>query len=128
MNNVVLIGNLGADPESIFTDEGTQIANFSLAFKSTKKDKTNWIKVVCFNKLAEITDTYLHKGAKVAINGKLDQHKWVTEENQTRTTYRLIANQIDFIKTDGRGFENSEDNNNQEPAINNGSTTDDLPF
>lgn len=117
MNNCVIIGNLGADPESFFTEDGTHIVNFPLAFTSTKnkKEKTNWIKVVTFNKQAETSEKYLHKGAKVAVNARLDQNKWVDESNQTRSTFRLIANQISFLKTDGRGFENGkEDSQNQE--------------
>ena len=108
MNSVSLIGNLGEDPKSFFTDDGTQIVNFSLAFMSTKKDKTNWIKVVCFQKQAELAEKYLHKGARIGISAKLDQNKWVDDNNQTRSMMRLIANQITFVKTDGRGFENGE--------------------
>ncbi len=108
MNSVNLIGNLGEDPKSFFTDDGTQIVNFSLAFMSTKKDKTNWIKVVCFQKQAELAEKYLHKGARIGISAKLDQNKWVDDNNQTRSMMRLIANQITFVKTDGRGFENGE--------------------
>ncbi len=114
MNSVNLIGNLGQDPESFFTNDGTQIVNFSLAFMSTKKDKTNWIKVVCFQKQAELAEKYLHKGARLAVSGKLDQNKWVDEGNNTRSVMRLIANQITFIKTDGRGFENGEGQNTNE--------------
>lgn len=125
MNTCVIIGNLGADPESFFTDEGTQIVNFPLAFRSTKKDKTNWVKVVCFQKQAEAAEKYLHKGAKVAVNARLDQNKWVDDNNQTRSTFRLIANQIDFLKTDGRGFENSENLENQEQAT---PDMDEAPF
>jgi single-strand DNA-binding protein len=114
MNNCVLIGNLGADPESIYTDEGTHIVNFSLAFRSTRKDKSNWIKIVCFEKLAELALKYLHKGARIAISGKLDQNKWTDNNNQTKTMHRIIANNITFIKTDGRGFENGENTDNGE--------------
>ena len=112
MNSCVLIGHLGADPESIYTDEGTHIVNMSLAFKSTKKDKSNWIKIVCFEKLAETALKYLHKGARIAISGKLDQNKWTDNNNQTKTMHRIIANNITFIKTDGRGFENGENTDN----------------
>lgn len=108
MNTIVLTGNLGADPESVFTDEGTHIANFSLAFKSTKQ-KTGWIKVTCFNKLAELVEKHLHKGARVGITGMLDQDKWETNDGEKKTTFKLIANSVEFIKTDGRGFEDKEE-------------------
>ena len=104
MNYCILSGNLGADPESIFTQEGTQIASFNIAFRSSK-DKTSWVKVTCFNRLAEVVEQYLHKGAKVAVCGMLDQDKW-EKDGQTRTMHKVIANNIEFIKTDGRGFEN----------------------
>ena len=75
MNQCVLSGNLGADPDVGYNSEGNPWATFSLAFKSNKK-KTNWVKVVCFNKLAEVCQTYLHKGARVLVTGSLDQDKW----------------------------------------------------
>lgn len=122
MNSCVLIGHLGADPESILTEEGTHIVNMSLAFKSTKKDKANWIRVVCFEKIAELALKYLHKGARIAISGKLDQNKWTDNNNQTKSMHRIIANNITFIKTDGRGFENGENadngvNDSEEPPF-----------
>ena len=116
MNTCIVTGNLGADPESFFSDEGTHIVSFPLAFRSTKKDKTNWIKVVCFQKQAEAAEKYLHKGAKVSVNSRLDQNKWVDDSNQTRSTFRLIANQIEFIKTDGRGFDNGQNHESQDQA------------
>lgn len=127
MNSVNLIGNLGADPESFFTDDGTHIVNFSLAFMSTKKDKTNWIKVVCFQKQAELAEKYLHKGARIGLSAKLDQNKWVDDSNNTRTSYRVIANQITFIKTDGRGMENGE-NHDSNTAQEAPPEMDDSPF
>lgn len=116
MNKVFLTGNLGADPESFFTNDGVQIVSFDLAFRSGK-EKTSWIKVSCFKKLAEIAEKYLHKGAKIAIEGALDLNKWETEDGQTRSMLRMFANNIEFMKTDGRGF----DNDSQPPD-------DDTPF
>jgi single-strand DNA-binding protein len=131
MNISILTGHLGADPESKFSQDGMLIVNFSLAFKSTK-EKTGWIKIVCFNKTAELAEKYLHKGAKIAVTGILDQDKWVTESGETKTLIKLIANSIEFIKTDGRGFDdvnnngNQADNNNQD--FSNNSSDDDIPF
>ena len=107
LNQVVLTGNLGADPEVFYSSEGNPIASFSLAFHSSKK-KTGWIKVTCFQRLAEVTEKYLHKGARIAIIGTLDQAKWETDEGQTRSTMQLLANSLEFIKTDGRGFEDGQ--------------------
>ncbi len=114
LNQVVLTGNLGGDPEVFYSSEGTPVATFNIAFHSGKK-KTGWIKVVSFNKLAEVVSKYLHKGARIGVIGTLDHHKWETDEGLQRSTFQLIANTLEFIKTDGRGFEE-------------GKTEDDIPF
>ena len=105
LNQCVLTGNLGDDPASHYTPEGLANTHFNIAFKSSAKKKDpNWIKVSCFGKLAEIASTHLHKGARIAVVGVLDQNKWTTEDGQPRSTFQLIANTVEFIKTDGRGF------------------------
>jgi single-strand DNA-binding protein len=109
MNNCIITGNLGTDPESFFSDGGTQVVSFPMAFRSTKDKTDNWVKVTCFKKLAEIAEKYLHKGARVCVSAILDQDKWETEEGDSRSALKLIANSIEFIKTDGRGFENKDD-------------------
>ena len=109
LNNCLLTGNLGADPEVFYSSEGSPVASFNLAFRSTKK-KTGWIRVVCFGRLAEVTEKYLHKGARIAIIGTLDQQKWETDEGVTRSSYQLICNSLEFVRTDGRGFEEGKDN------------------
>ena len=109
INTCILTGNLGADPEVFYSSEGNPVATFNIAFKSGK-DKTSWIKVVAFKKLAEIVEKYLHKGARIGIVGTLDQQKWETDEGVQKSTFQLIANSIEFIKTDGRGFEEGQEN------------------
>lgn len=109
MNTIILTGNLGADPESFFTTVGVQIVTFSMAFRSTKDKTDNWIKVTCFNKTAELAEKHLHKGARIGVTGILDQDKWETDQGETRSTLKIIANSIEFIKTDGRGFEDNGD-------------------
>ena len=77
LNQCILTGNLGDDPSSHYTPEGLAITHFNIAFKSSaKKKEANWIKVSCFGKLAEVASTYLHKGARIAVVGILDQNKW----------------------------------------------------
>ena len=78
LNQVVLTGNLSADPGVFYSSEGSAVANFNLAFRASKK-KTGWIKVVCFGRLEEVTEKYLHKGARIGVSGSLDQQKWETE-------------------------------------------------
>ena len=112
LNSCILTGNLGADPEVFYSSEGNAVATFNLAFRSSK-DKTGWIKVTCFKKLAEISEKHLHKGARIAVIGTLDHQKWETDEGVTRSGFQLIANTSEFIKTDGRGFDDTKD---QPPA------------
>jgi single-strand DNA-binding protein len=116
LNQTILTGNLGADPEVFYSSEGNPVASFNMAFRSSKK-KTGWIKVVCFGKLAEVSEKYLHKGARIGIIGTLDQQKWETDEGVTKSSFQLIGNSLEFIKTDGRGFEGSQQ-----------SGDDDIPF
>lgn len=105
LNQTVLTGNLGKDPDNFFTGDGDPVTKFSLAFKFGK-EKTGWINVVCFNRLAEVASNYLHKGARIAIIGTLQHSKWETEDGVKKSAYELIANTLEFIKTDGRGFDN----------------------
>lgn len=109
LNQIVLVGNLGADPEIFYSPEGNAVASFSLAFQGSKKEKTGWMKVVCFGRLAEISEKYLHKGARIAVSGNLDVDNWKNEEGRNRTTYKLICNSLESIRTDGRGFESGQD-------------------
>ena len=107
LNSVIVTGNLGNSPDVFYSSEGNPVASFNIAFRSSKK-KTNWIRCVCFGRLAEITEQYLSKGDRLALLGSLDQQKWETDEGAKRSTFQLIANSFEFIKTDGRGFENGE--------------------
>jgi len=100
--------NLGADPEIFYSSEGEPIATFNVAFQSSKK-KTGWIKITCFHRLAEVAEKYLHKGARIGIVGTLDQQKWETDEGVQRSSFQLLCNSLEFIKTDGRGFEEGQD-------------------
>ena len=108
LNQTILTGNLGADPEVFYSSEGNPVANFNLAFRSSKK-KTGWIRCVAFGKLAEVTEKYLHRGARIGIIGTLDQQKWETDEGIQRSSFQLICNSLEFIKTDGRGFEEGQE-------------------
>ncbi len=107
INQSIVTGNLGADPEVFYSSEGNPVASFNIAFQSSRK-KTCWIKVVCFQKLADIVSQHLHKGARIAVSGVLDQNKWQGDDGQTRSAFQIIAHTIEFIKTDGRGFKEGE--------------------
>jgi single-strand DNA-binding protein len=106
LNQCVLSGNLGHDPETKYFGENQDqpITTFSLAFRASR-NQTGWIRVVCFKRLAEVAEKYLHQGARVAVIGLLDQQKWEGENGQQRNGFQLIAQSLEFIKTDGRGLE-----------------------
>lgn len=101
LNNVQLIGHVGSDPE-IKELNGKMIAQFSIATSEEWKDKvthekqsyTEWHKVVCFNKLAEIVKSYLKKGARIYLSGKLKTSKWQDKNNETRYTTEIIADEL----------------------------------
>lgn len=122
MNQCILTGNLGEDPKEFFTPDGTAITSFQMAFKSG--NKTSWIRVSCYKKQAELAMKCLHKGARVGVIGALDQQKWTDNQGNQKSNFRLIANNIEFIKTDGRGF-NKEDGDGHEHG--NEGDLDDIP-
>jgi single-strand DNA-binding protein len=100
-NRVQLIGNLGNDPEIINTEAGRKIAKFSIAtnevFKNSEGDKetnTEWHRVVCFGKTAEIVESYLAKGKEVAIDGKLTHNSWEDKEGNKRFNTEVVCNEL----------------------------------
>jgi single-strand DNA-binding protein len=98
INKVILVGNLGQDPEIRYTADGRPIANFSIATSESwkdknsgeKREKTEWHRVVVFGKLAEICGEYLSKGRQVYIEGKLQTRKWQGQDGQDRYTTEVV--------------------------------------
>ena len=109
VNKVILIGNLGADPETRFMPSGGAVTNVRLATSESWKDKqsgqlqerTEWHRVVFFNKLGEIAGEYLKKGSKVYIEGSIRTRKWQGQDGQDRYTTEIVANEMQML--DGRG-------------------------
>lgn len=109
VNKVILIGNIGQDPEVRYTPGGSAITNISVATSEAWKDKqtgqsqerTEWHRVVFFNRLAEIAGEYLRKGSKVYIEGSLRTRKWQDQQGQDRYTTEIVANEMQML--DGRG-------------------------
>lgn len=112
VNKVILIGNLGADPESKYTPAGTAIVSIKLATseswidKATKEkvERTEWHMVTFFGKLAEVAGEYLKKGAKVYVEGKLQTDKWQDKDGNDRYTTKIIADNMQMLggKPDGQ--------------------------
>ena len=104
VNKVILVGNLGKDPEVRYTPSGTPVAQFSLAtsrnFKDKtgqRQDKTEWHQIVVWNKLAEFCGEYLSKGRQVYVEGRLEYRTWNDKEGNKRYTTEIIANEIRFV-------------------------------
>ena len=108
VNKVILIGNLGRDPETRYTADGAAITNISIATTRRYKDasgqqqeETEWHRVSFFGRLAEIAGEYLRKGSKVYIEGRLQTRKWQDKEGHDRYSTEIIANDMQML--DGRG-------------------------
>ena len=126
INKVILVGNLGQDPEVKYMPSGNAVTNITLATSDTWKDKqtgqpqerTEWHRVVFFNRLAEIAGEYLRKGSKVYVEGSLRTRKWQDQSGQDRYTTEIVASEMQML--DGRGGDNSMGNQggyagNQDP-------------
>ncbi len=108
INKVILIGNLGSDPEVKYTPSGVPVANFSLATSETWNDKsgerqerTEWHRLVLWRKLAEIAGQYLKKGSKIYVDGKLQTRSWDDQNGQKRYATEIVVNDMQML--DGRG-------------------------
>ena len=124
VNKVILIGNLGKDPEVRYLDNGVAVANMSIATTENYKNKegdrvsqTEWHDVVLWRGLAEIAEKYLKKGSSVYIEGKIRTNKWVDKDENTRYKTEILVDKLNMLARSG----NSEGNNTP-------STEDDLPF
>ena len=141
VNKVILIGNLGRDPEVRYSPNGGAIANITLATSESWKDKntgeqvdkTEWHRVVFFRRLAEIVGEYLKKGSKVYIEGKLQTRKWQDKEGNDRYTTEVVANEMQMLDSRGGSTSYNQDETpaaqpmSQEPAPA-GDFDDDIPF
>ena len=111
INKVILIGNLGRDPEMRYTQSQQAVANFSVATSESwtdrttneRRERTEWHRVVCFRRLAEICGEYLHKGSKVYIEGSLQTRSWEGQDGQTRYTTEVVAREMQMLDSRGEG-------------------------
>ncbi len=141
INKVIIVGNLGQDPEIKYTAGGAAVTTLSIATSDSWKDKdsgmdqerTEWHRVVLWRRLAEIAGEYLKKGSKVYIEGQLQTRKW-EQEGQTRYTTEIIARDMQFL--DSKGSSNAS-SAQKSPEMNDRSAADvpdsaidddDIPF
>lgn len=124
INKVILVGNLGNDPEVRYGNNGAAIANLSVATSESWKDKntgeqvdkTEWHRVVMFNRLGEIAGEYLRKGSKVYIEGKLQTRKWQDQSGQDRYTTEIVANEMQMLDSRGDNMGQGGGGSYQKPA------------
>ena len=132
INKAIIIGNLGADPEIRYTQDGTQAASFTVATTEKWKGKdgqmqeqTEWHKVVAWRRLAEICGEYLAKGSRVYIEGKLQTRKWQDKDGNDRYTTEIVVSEMKMLSGE-KGRQGGNGNNDpfpEPPAMG-----DDVPF
>ncbi|HTP66542.1 MAG TPA: single-stranded DNA-binding protein [Geobacteraceae bacterium] len=139
LNKVMLIGNLGKDPEVRYTSNGTAVASFSLAtserFKNKNgewEDRTEWHNITLWGRLAEIAGEYLAKGRTVFIEGRLQTRKWQDRDGRDRYTTEIVGDKMQMLSGKGEGArqgagrpESQEAPAYEEPVFN---PDDDIPF
>ncbi len=145
VNKVILIGNLGSDPELRYTPSGSAVANVNLATTETWRDKTSgdlqdrteWHRIVFFNRLAEIVGEYLRKGSKIYVEGSLRTRKWQDKTGAERHTTEIIANEMHILDsrngrtektTDDSSFSSENTSTTKENMLTEEFIEDDIPF
>ena len=127
INHVILLGHLGADPELKYIPNGTAVCNFRLAVnRPPQRDapdsegQVDWLTIVCWEKLAENCATYLSKGSKCAVEGRVQSRSWETKDGQKRSTVEISARNVQFLDKAGERKESGS-----APAP--GTATDNVP-
>ena len=151
VNKVIIVGNLGRDPETRAMPSGSSVCNLNIATSESWKDRqsgeqqerTEWHRVVMFNRLAEIAAEYLHKGSQVYIEGSLRTRKWQDKQGVERYTTEIVANEMQMLGGRGGGAgasagapqaEGGRERSEMEPVAAAGGGTerdefdDDIPF
>lgn len=111
VNKVILIGNLGSDPEVRYTPDGAPVANVSLATSESwndrntgeRQERTEWHRLVLWRKLAEIAGQYLKKGARIYVEGKLQTRSWDDQSGQKRYATEIVVNDMQMLDSRGEG-------------------------
>ena len=142
INKVILVGNVGGDPETRYMPSGSAVTNITVATNETwkdkqtgeKKERTEWHRVALFNRLAEVAAEYLRKGSQVYIEGKLRTRKWQGKDGQDRYTTEIIASEMQMLggrSGSGGGANFGDDNQgggNAPPQPGPDDFDDDIPF
>lgn len=143
-NKIIIIGNLGRDPELRYTPQGDAVCNFSVAVNEKRRDKagelqdtTTWFKITLWRRQAENASKYLTKGSPIYIEGRLHVEEWTDRDGNNRWTLEVTATDMQFIGGRGTEADNSSESANGDSPDNNGFTNestisaagdDDIPF
>ena len=130
VNKVILVGNLGADPEVRHTTSGSAVTNFRIATSEEWRDKssgdrqsrTEWHRIVAFGRLAEVCGEFLHKGKQVYVEGRLQTRSWEDKDGNTRYTTEVVAREMQMLGPAGR------DSQRDLPSRDNGAPEDQGPL
>jgi single-strand DNA-binding protein len=139
VNKVILVGNLGGDPEIRYTPNGTAVANFRIATterftnkNGEKESRTEWHRIVAWGRLAEICNEYLKKGKQVYVEGRIQTRQWEDKDGNKRSSTEIVANNMVMLGRAGdagdvaaQEFQADEEATQEAPA---GKQEDDLPF
>jgi single-strand DNA-binding protein len=146
INKVIIVGNLGSDPETRYMPSGDAVTNVSVATSEGWKDKdsgemkekTEWHRIVFFRRLAEIAGEYLKKGSKIYVEGKLQTRKWQDKDGNDRYSTEIVANELQMLDSKGGGSADFNDSSmssskssssrKAEPAPIDDNFDDDIPF
>jgi len=140
INKVIIVGNLGQDPETRYMPSGSAVTNMTVATNESwkdkqtgeQKDRTEWHRVAMFGKLAEIAAEYLRKGSQVYIEGKLRTRKWQDKSGNDRYTTEIIADEMQMLGGRSGGgapsMQESSQPSGPAPAPSGGDFDDDIPF
>lgn len=136
VNKVILIGQLGQDPECKYLPSGGAVTNISIATSESWKDKnsgqvqqrTEWHRIVLFNKLGEIAGEFLRKGSKVYIEGSLRTRKWQGQDGSDRYSTEIVASEMQMLDGKGEQQEKSPETGRQNQQIAADSFDDDIPW
>ena len=135
LNKVILIGNLGQDPEARFTPQGTAVTNLSIATNESWKDqsgemqdRTEWHRVVMYGRMAETATEYMKKGQMVYVEGRLHTREWEDQNQIKRKTTEIRCDNFTMLgrRSDAKG--QAQNNMSSSPSVSNSEVDDDLPF
>jgi single-strand DNA-binding protein len=139
VNKVILVGNLGSDPQIRYTPNGTAVANFNIATterftnkNGEKESRTEWHRIVAWGRLAEICNEYLKKGKQIYVEGRLQTRQWEDKDGNKQKSTEIVANNMVMLGRAGdagdaapQEFQADEEATQEAPA---GKQEDDLPF